>query len=234
MASDPSSDDDLVLARAAAKRLRSASVAPRSFVDEGLASDGEDGGFAPLRASVLARERSSVREVCVACVTMTTQKATSARARGSSKFIRSSSVEVEPSDETPALPFDVHALEATGAALWNQLLSWASATVGAHGGFIVDRDGLLIATVGATATSGGFESLGPHVLFALSQLPPFGEPPQRPRWILVEGHGERVALVRFDAALTGEILLALLTRGELSARAIDRVIAATSAFVKGA
>ncbi len=225
---DPSCDDDLVLARASARRLkapRGASVSDTSaFVDSSVNEIDNESGFAPLRASVTARKDNEPgREVCIACVGLPRRVAKPAPLIDLVEKTRESS---------PDLPFDLHAIEATGVNAWNTLLSWASATTGAHGAFVTDRDGLLIATNGAALSPGGFDLIGPHMVVAFSQLPPIGDPPASAEWAVIHCGGERVIAIRFDTSLTGEVLLVLLVQTDPPSRAIDRVIRATRAFVK--
>lgn len=232
---DPSSDDDLVFARASARRLRAPSSNARSFVDPSTATDSGESGFAPLRAAVAAREEQSGREVCVACVGLGKRRADRAVVPLAPPSVAQEPVQdvVERARaETPNLPFDVHSIEATGVGAWNKLLSWASSTTGSHGAFVTDRDGLLIATNGAALSAGGFDVIGPHIVVAFSQLPALGDPPAKAQWAVIHCGVERVVAIRFETSLTGEVLLVLLMQSDPPGRAIERVIAATNAFVK--
>jgi hypothetical protein len=223
---DPSSDDDLAFARASARRLRP-SDAHSSIVDPALGLDFNESGFAPLRQSIAARQESSGREVCVACIGLPKRQPSSA------PIAPSSIVPVERVRETtPDLPFDLHAIEATGVGAWNKLLAWACATTGSHGAFVSDRDGLLIATHGMALSPGGFELIGPHMVVAFSHLPELGDPPGTAEWAVIHCGGERVVAIRFDTSLTGDVLLALLMRTDPPSRAIDRIIEAIHAFVR--
>lgn len=229
-APDPSSDDDLVLARASARRLRDPSRAAASFVDPSASTDGAESGFAPIRAAVALREKQSVREVCVACIGLPQRSVE--RAEAAPVVTSVADVVERVRAETPNLPFDLHSIEATGVAAWNKLLSWATATTGSHGAFVTDRDGLLIATHGSALSPGGFDLIGPHIVVAFSQLPALGDPPAAAQWAVIHCGGERVVAIRFETSLTGEVLLVLLMQSDPPSRAIDRVIAATNAFVK--
>lgn len=225
---DPSCDDDLVLARASARRLmapRGATVADTTaFVDSSVNEIDNERGFAPLRASLAARkDNDPSREVCVACVGLPRRVAKPAPLIDLVERTRETS---------PDLPFDLHAIEATGVNAWNKLLTWACAATNAHGAFVTDRDGLLIATHGAARSPGGFDVIGPHMVVAFSQLPPLGDPPASAEWAVIHCGGERVIAIRFDTSLTGEVLLVLLVESDPPSRAIDRVIQATRAFVK--
>jgi hypothetical protein len=231
-APDPSSDDDLVLARASARRLRNPSRAAASFVDPTASSDGGESGFAPIRSAVAAREKQSGREVCVACIGLLHQSIERADPPPPAPITSVAAVIERARAETPDLPFDLHSIEATGVAAWNKLLSWATATTGSHGAFVTDRDGLLIATHGAALSPGGFDLIGPHIVVAFSHLPALGDPPAPAQWAVIHCGGERVVAIRFETSLTGEVLLVLLMQSDPPSRAIDRVIAATNAFVK--
>ncbi|MFO0560398.1 MAG: hypothetical protein U0269_20450 [Polyangiales bacterium] len=231
-APDPSSDDDLVLARASARRLRDPSRSAASFVDPSASTDGAESGFAPIRAAVAAREKQSGREVCVACIGLPKRSVERAEPASPPLVATVADVVERARAETPNLPFDLHSIEATGVAAWNKLLSWATATTGSHGAFVTDRDGLLIATHGSALSPGGFDLIGPHIVVAFSQLPALGDPPAAAQWAVIHCGSERVVAIRFETSLTGEVLLVLLMQSDPPSRTIDRVIAATNAFVK--
>jgi len=230
-ASDPSSDDDLVLARESARRLRSPNRAAASFVEPSISSDAATNGFAPLRAAMAARQKQTVREVCVACVGLDQQSRID-RAERAPVVTTVEEVVDRARARDPNLPFNLHSIEATGAASWNELLSWASTTTGAHGAFVVDRHGLLIATHGSTLSSVGFELIGPHLVFAFSQVPALGDPSEKARWAVIHYRSHRLVTIRVETLLTGEVVLALLTQSDPPTQSIDRVIAAMHAFVK--
>lgn len=216
---DPSSDDDLNDARASARRLRPTD-ARHPIVDSPSHLDESASGFAPLRQSIAARRESSGREVCVACVGLPRRPAARTAAPDRAQ------------ETTPDLPFDLHSIEATGVDAWNKLLAWACVTTNAHGAFVSDRDGLLIATHGAALSPGGFELIGPHMVVALRHLPALGEPPAAAEWTALHYRAEHIVAIRFDTSLTGDVLLALLVRNEPPSRAIDRVIESIRAFVR--
>lgn len=224
---DPSCDDDLVSAREIARRLSRDHADPaRAFAPSTVnAFDGEH-GFAPLRAAIAARdaERASEREVCVGCVGL---------ARPAPRHALPV-VDASPGESVPDLPFDLHAIEATGAAAWNTLLAWACHHSRAHGACVTDGDGLLIATFGNALSLGGFDAIAPHMIVAFSKLPSLGEPALPAQWAQIHFGAERVLAIRFETQLAGEVLLVLLSRADFASSAIDRVMEATRAFVRRA
>lgn len=222
---DPSCDDDLVAAREIARRLRRERVdGPSAFAPSTVnAIDGEH-GFASLRAAMRARDESArEREVCVGCVGLV---------RPPPK--NTLPVVETPSESVPDLPFDLHAIESTGASAWNKLLAWATHDARAHGACVTDRDGLLIATQGDALSLGGFDAIAPHMIVAFSQLPKLGEPALAAQWAQIHFGAERVLAIRFETHLAGEVLLVLLSRADFAPSSIERVIEATRAFVRRA